>query len=352
MTVNLSDPSAEKSTVTPLCPVFGTCGGCAYQDISYEEELRVKLVKLKEQFAALELPEEVFSEVESSPEPYYYRHRLDITMKRRREEGILMGFQLANTKRMIEIDACPIGMQAVSDYLPQLKKEALEKFTEKYKTANLVIKTGDDGRVVWGGIGRRSLQMQPEDYLWTEIHGKRIYYSLDTFFQANLSILPKLMNVVETLAEFTKEMIFFDLYGGVGLFGIYFADKVSQVISIEESTTSSAVAKHNMHYHQLKSFEIYESKVEDVFPTLMKVYDFQRRVAMVDPPRKGLSETAIKTLTEAKGLTRLLYLSCSPESLARDLKVFIEKGWKVKQVVPFDFFPKTSHLETLVSLEP
>ncbi len=224
--------------------------------------------------------------------------------------------------------------------------------SEDYRTANLVVKSGDDGRIFWGGIGRKSLVLNDRDYLWTEIHGKRIHYSLDTFFQANLSILPLLMDRIGKLADWDRNTIFYDLYAGVGLFGVYFADCVGQVFMVEESRSSCELMQFNAAYHHLENAVICRDKVEEKLPSLLAVPAEARRVAIIDPPRKGLSEEAVKIISDEKILCQLFYLSCDPGALVRDLRALIAHGWRIEKVIPFDFFPKTKHLETLVLLRP
>lgn len=331
----------------PLCPIFGQCGGCQYQDLLYSDELFAKQASLeslfKQHLPALEVS---FDRIIASPREYGYRSRLDMKFIRTRDGRSLMGFSPTDRKFLLEVERCPIAMTAVSEFLPQLKQEAVAKWTPKYKNANLVVKTGDDGRVFWGGMGRRSLRLKPEDYLWTKIGGKKIFYSLESFFQANLSILPLLISKIQELNILNSETVFYDLYGGVGLFGVCFADRVKKVILVEDAVHSIELAKYNVEHHGLKNFDILPGRVDDV---LLSLSD-DHVVAMIDPPRAGLSAPVSEALAGTKDLRDILYLSCHPESLVRDLKIFIDKGWKVEKVMPFDFFPRTHHLETLVLL--
>lgn len=342
--------SIEKAE--PLCPVFGVCGGCSYQDISYAGELLIKGRKLRRLFADnFDLPEDVFQAIVPSPEAYHYRNRLDLTLCKLKG-NILIGFQPASSKRLVLVDSCPIARKEISEFIPKLQKEASAKLPVDYRRANLVVRTGDDGRVLWGGIGRRSLVLKEEDYLWTEVSGKRIFYALDTFFQANLAILPRLIETIRPLAHFDKETFFWDFYSGVGLFGICFADQVKGAVMIEESADSARLAHFNVKYHGLKNIEIREGKVERELPRKIEKFRGKRNVGFVDPPRKGLSAGALEVFAGQKKFESFFYLSCRPESLIRDLKAFWKRGWKIERVIPFDFFPRTSHLEVLVLLKP
>ena len=212
----LTSSTFETPREQPVCPVFGQCGGCRYQDIPYVEELKIKNEEIKNIFCArFDLPDGIFENICPSPNIYHYRHRLDLKLQRTRREEILMGFSSEKFKYTVPVEACPIAMKSISDFLPELKKQAVERLPEKYSVANLVVRTGDDGRVLWGGIGKRSLRLRAEDYLWTEVDGRKIFYSLETFFQANLSILPAIMAKIKSFALWDRATTFFDFYGGV-----------------------------------------------------------------------------------------------------------------------------------------
>ncbi len=340
-----------QSSCLPACPVFGSCGGCAYQHLSYPEELQLKqsqIQKLFENQLGLSAPHP--DPILASPKPYHYRHRLDVGIRKTKEDGFVFGFVNQEKKRLIPIDNCPIALSAVSDFLPELKRQAIEKFTADYRVASLVVKSDDTGRVRWGGIGRRSLRLNPSDYFYTEIRNRKIYYSLDTFFQANLSILPLLMDQIEALVSSHPKKGFLDLYGGVGLFSFALSHLFSKIILIENHPTSTELATYNQSIHSLPSFIIQNGRVEDLLPDLTDSINFSDWVAMIDPPRKGLEPSVIDTLTKAQSLQTLLYLSCNPETLVRDLKLFLKQNWRIERIVPFDFFPKTAHLEVLVKL--
>lgn len=261
-----------------------------------------------------------------------------------------MGFMLPGTQRLQEVTTCSIARKEINDFIPALKEEAVRKLPEDYKTANLVVRVGDEGKVFWGGIGRRSLRMKEEDYFWTVVKGRKIFYSLDTFFQANLSILEKIVARIEGLIEWQKDTVFLDLYSGVGLFGIALADRAKEVVMIEEVGDSVTLARFNVNFHKMDHVKISAGKVETHLPEVLKELAGKPCVALIDPPRAGLFPSVIETLNQAAGLKTLFYLSCSPESLARDLKGLTAGPWQVRKIMPFDFFPRTRHLETLVWL--
>jgi len=299
----------------------------------------------------LNLPHDVVDPIVPSPQPYHYRSRMDIRLLKTRSGEVLTGFSPVNRNRIVSADTCAIAMTPIADFLPALRVEARGKLPERYRNANLVVKTGDDGRIFWGGIGRRSLAMEEKDYLWTVVKGIKIFYSLDVFFQANLSILPLVIERVEQLGILDKDTVLFDLYGGVGLFGLCLYRHVKEVRLIEENKYAVKLAEHNMRFHGFDHFKILSGTVEDHLAGVLADSGL-KPVAIIDPPRQGLSEQVSRALAGARHLRHLLYLSCDPRSLARDLNIFQQDGWEITRIIPFDFFPKTHHLETLAVLRP
>jgi 23S rRNA (uracil1939-C5)-methyltransferase/tRNA (uracil-5-)-methyltransferase len=352
MTTEAPD-TKEISKIAPPCPVFGACGGCEYQDLSYEDELALKERRLHRLFdERLGLRDGFFDAIVASPLHYHYRNRIDLTLRRTRDGNYHLGFQREDTRKIVPVEACLIAREEISRAIPVLKGEAEAKLPPHYQNANLTVRTGDDRRVVWGGIGRRSLEMKEEDYFYVILGGRKIFYSLDTFFQANTAILPLLMDRLEEYGKFDRSTVFYDLYAGVGLFGIYFADRVARTVMVEENVPSLKLMKYNAEHHGLRNVAIREGKVERELAGLMEEPSEGTRVAIIDPPRRGLSDEVAQVLAEESRLETLFYLSCSPASLMRDLECFLRHGWNVRRVTPFDFFPRTRHLETLVMLEP
>ncbi len=337
---------------SPECPVYGQCGGCQYQHLPYADELALKEANVRVLLQAqMPLEEAVFQPVFPSPKTFHYRSRLDLKLTQRRNGAVHVGFSPAGRGPVIEIDTCPIAMKAIADFIPRLREEAAAKIPKDYRMANLTVRCGDAGQVRWGGIGRKSLMLEARDYFYTDILGRRIAYALDTFFQANLSILPGLVNFLREQDIWSKEALFLDLYGGVGLFGLCFNDLVSGVINIEENIHAVRLARFNTAANGLGNVVVQEGRVEALLPAILAEAKTDGNVVMVDPPRAGLSAEAL-ALLKSVGRTRyLVYLSCDPSSLALNLRELAAGGWQVKLVRPFDFFPRTRHLETLVILQ-
>ncbi len=297
------------------------------------------------------LEEGVFSPIAASPKVFHYRNRLDLKLIHRRNGDVHIGFSSAQRGPLIEVTACPIAMEQISDFIPRLRAEAAARIPKDYRMANLTVRCGDGAGVRWGGIGHNSLRLDARDYFFTDISGRRIYYALDAFFQANLSILPDLIGFLRAQLMWDKNAVFFDLYGGVGLFGLCVSDLVSRVVNIEENVHAVRLAKYNAVANAVNNVELIEGRMEDVLPGLAAKALPGAHVIMVDPPRAGLSDSAIALLNDLTQARYLVYLSCEPGSLAENLKDLGAGGWCVEMVKPFDLFPRTRHLETLVILK-
>jgi tRNA/tmRNA/rRNA uracil-C5-methylase (TrmA/RlmC/RlmD family) len=337
---------------TPACPLFGACGGCQYQNILYEEELVLKKNYLSQTLAKI-LPGADFNiePVIPSPRQYHYRSRLDIKFLKTRRKEYFLGFTPVEGRGVIEVPSCAIALQALCDFIPQLKAAAIRKLPDKYRQANLVVKTGDDQRVFFGGIGHRSLRLSEADYLWTEVEGQKIFYSLDSFFQANLSILPIVIKTMRGLGLFDKSTIFYDLYGGVGLFSVCLSKQVKEAIIIEENIYATRLADYNIRHNAIDNIRVMSGKLEDFIDALSVTTGGTRQTALIDPPRGGLSLKVSQYLSN-RPFHHLLYLSCNPETLARDLGILTSGRWKIQRIIPMDFFPRTRHLEVLTVLIP
>ncbi len=337
--------------LSAVCPVFGACGGCQYHHMDYADELALKEGKLKDVLReALSLEDHLFQPIVASPKIYHYRNRLDLKLINRRNGDVHVGFSPEDRGPVIEVEACPIAMDEISSFIPQLRREAAAAIPREYRMANLTVRCGEGAVVHWGGIGRKSLRLEARDYFYVDILARRVYYALDTFFQANLSILPPLIEFLRGQDIWAKDALFFDLYGGVGFFGVCVNDLVARVVNIEENVHAVRLAKYNVSANSLSNVEALEGRVEDVLPRLLAEALTGENIVMVDPPRAGLSPDAIVLLNGLERARYLVYLSCDPGNLAANLKDLVAGGWEVMRVRPFDFFPRTRHLETLVIL--
>lgn len=331
--------------VSPQCHYFGQCGGCQYQDLPYSEQLKKKENEITTLLQELISQQNfIIQKIIPSPLQYQYRHRLDLSARRRRYENWNLGFYSLQNQ-FINIQSCSIAMPKVNHLLKNLITQLPTDI--KHHRANITIKTDPQGQIHWGGIGKKSCLLQPKDYFYIDLNNIRIFYSLESFFQANLAILPLLSDFMNQ--EIQDGDILYDLYGGVGLFSFILHHKFKKIHLIETSFSSCQIAQHAINYNQLEKIKVFCQNIEEYFKsyTLKKE---KKQVAIIDPPRKGLSMETTLFLRDNLPVKKLYYLSCNPQTLVRDLALLTQKKWQIDWVQPFDFFPQTQHIETLVGL--
>ena len=148
--------------------------------------------------------------------------------------------------------------------------------------------------------------MKEEDYLWTVVKGRKIFFALDTFFQANLSILERIVGKIEGLIGWRNDTVFLDLYSGVGLFGIALADRAAEVIMIESVSDSVKLAHYNVRYHDLKQVKILEGQVETQLPEVLHELIGKPCVALIDPIERAVVPPSVAFFSSNTTLAPLL----------------------------------------------
>jgi tRNA/tmRNA/rRNA uracil-C5-methylase (TrmA/RlmC/RlmD family) len=342
-----------KAPVPSPCSFSDACGGCSYIEITYADELDIKQTLLRELFAKFDEAWGVQVEaVQSSPAEWGHRSKVTMQMRRWLDGQIFCGNSPFGQKSILEITDCCVARPEISSYFATLREEVAGMDLTKYRRACMVMRA-DERKLAWGGIGKGSLRQSFEDGFEFIHDGVKVGYSLQTFFQSNLAILPKLIDAMKVLLQLTERDTFYDLYGGVGLFALTVGQSCHRAIVVESNGDSIAWAQHNKKVNSRVSLRIVEGAVEDV---LDEVYQSSvtdgRHCAIIDPPRSGLHESVCCYLRDQNFLDSWIYLSCNPETQARDLKIICATGqWEVELIQPWDFFPKSYHVESLVLLK-
>lgn len=317
------EPSAHR--VTPGCRYAGVCGGCDWLHIRYEEQLRQKssiAAEALRRTGGIERPEPA---IEAS-EPWGARNRAQLHVA---GNGGL-GYMGAGSTRVVAVDACPIVVPALQGLFrgEASRPPGLERFT-----------------VFGAGSGSsRVLAVEGTDddrELAVTVVGRRIVFSVGCFFQSNLPALEKLLSwILAGIGGGTAA----DLYCGVGLFASFLSERFSRIICVESSAMSISFARRNVAG---TSHEFYPMSVEQWITTSASREALD--AAVVDPPRAGLGPEVRQWLAE-NGPPRLLYVSCNPVTLARDLAGLLAGGYVLDDLRLFDFYPQTSHIEAAAKL--
>ncbi len=342
--------------ITPKCCHFGSCGGCAYQDRLYDDQLKLKQACVEEAFSPFG-PIEIRPMI-SSPKPYHYRYMLSPSVKKRFGE-LRMGFMGRNRRDFIPIEACAIADERLNEYLPHALRR-LNELPEKrrFRTSQIVLRVGEEGEVV------TSLREDRGKVLEVTVDGKRFSYAISSFFQHNFSVLSLFVGAVRSCLGPTRTSVLLDLYCGVGLFAISLAGDFAEVVGIEEGYEAIEQAKRNALRNGVNNISFEKAKVEERLASLVaaaqgnvatvmkNITDGRCLQVIIDPPRAGLKPEVIRTLCDhSNRIERLVYVSCELIALKRDLEL-LQRSFVIQKVQPIDLFPQTAHLETIVLLAP
>jgi 23S rRNA (uracil1939-C5)-methyltransferase len=390
MVETVVEPSPHR--ISPACPYFARCGGCHYQHASYEQQLEIKKEILRESLrrtAKLELPFEI--EVHPSP-PWNYRNRSRLQVQL--TPTFAAGYFKLASHELLAVEECPISSPLINRGIAALWRSGRAgKVPEGVREVEFFANADDSQLLVdvrCAGAARRSaVRMWAEDFraALPEVAGvvafrepnpgdrkagaqeilitvgadnltyqtQRAAYrvSAGSFFQTNRHQIDPL---VEIVAKGQSGHLALDLYAGAGLFSTALACDFRHIVSVEMSQTSSADLSHNRSPNGQvvqATAERYLARPEDerrVWKDATIPDDPNKPdLVVVDPPRSGLGERVARSLA-GLGAPRMIYVSCDPATLARDLVILLGAGYRAEQVHLVDLFPQTYHLESVVHL--
>lgn len=322
----------------PVCALFGTCGGCQYQNLEYDVQLRWKQRQVAElllRMARIEFPVEP---VVASPEQYGYRSKITPHFHRPKDGEIgAIGFLRAGTRSaIVDVPRCEIAMPVLNDKLAALRAQVRSGAAQFKHGATLLLRAAD------GAVLTRADEPAVE-----VIDGVRLEFQAGDFFQNNPFILPTFVEHVVREARVGGARFLVDAYCGSGLFGLCAARHFEQVSGVEISETSVAKARHNAEINRLANCTFLAADARHIFSGISFAAD--ESVVVVDPPRAGCSGEFLDQLF-AFGPRSVVYVSCNPATQMRDLVRFTEVGYALRKVQPFDLFPQTRHLECVMTL--
>lgn len=331
---------ASPDRIEPKCPLYSRCGGCQYQHISYERQLKEKTQHVEELMQKLGDIEFPVALSHGSPQVYNYRSKITPHYNRPDREGSQpIGFlQYGRRNQIIDVEHCPIATDAINAALPDAREEARRSGGKKRR---------QNGGTLFMRHVLEGVVKDPQDIVSERVGEVTFQFKAGEFFQNNPYILPDLVEHVakEASAEGIRYLV--DAYCGVGLFALSTAKSFEQVAGIEISEPAVRWAQANCKISGIKNARFVIGKAEAIFNGLK--FPSEATAMVIDPPRKGCDESFRQQLLQYRP-QRLVYVSCDPATQARDLKDFIEGGYKITKVQPFDLFPHTRHIENVVSL--
>lgn len=391
--VKLVKPSEKR--VEPFCPVYDKCGGCSVQHMSYEEQLGFKTDTVRQSLKRIGGLENVqVHDAIGMENPFHYRNKVQYPVGTLGTD-IKIGFYEKASHNIIDSDVCDIQPQesnAIRDIVRDFfKTKGISIYDEKtgkgflrhvmvrkgFKTNEIMVvlvvngkkmpKSDELVKLLCGKyeniksivvnvntkntniiLGDKNTCIYGQEYISDYIGKYKFNISPLSFFQVNPTQTEVLYGKALEYAELTGNETVFDLYCGIGTISLFLSEKAKKVIGVEIVPDAIADAKKNAKLNGIENAEFLVGEAEKVIPQL---YDegIRADVVVVDPPRKGCEEVLLRTLVDMQP-QRIVYVSCNPSTLARDLKFLCENGFEVKEVQPVDMFPWTGHVETVVLL--
>ena len=341
----------------PACRYFGVCGGCSWQHVEYSEQLEAKR-KILEEIIRHRFPETRRLEIGMRPCPaeYGYRSRARIQV-RRSIQGLTLGFYRMRSHTVEQIDACPLLRPSLNNALAVLRERfdrnpppvgvreieiAASEDTQNWACSST--ESGADFKTASGGTtGEENRRLARKIQAFT--------YSVSpsAFFQANDFMIADLLSCVMSLVQEAAPGSALDLYGGVGLFSLPLARHAREVAVVESNPVAAGLCRANAAAAELTNIRVIQADAGEWLNSTIATPASGIDLVLLDPPRAGAGK-ALMELIPGIGATSVIYVSCDPQTLARDLAALCGHGYSIDFVEGLDLFPQTYHFETVVRL--
>jgi 23S rRNA (uracil1939-C5)-methyltransferase len=350
--VAVREPAPER--VAPRCPVFGVCGGCQLQHLAYDQQLAWKTARVADALRTAGLGDVAVAPAIGCADPWHYRNHMRFSVDRQGRPGLTA----RNSHTVLPLDACPIAHPLINRALATLADRPNPR-------PQLLVRCG-------AATGQALIQPEPDAAAHEVLAAAGLDLRADaleellnvpggqdgttrtatfrirpsSFFQINTAQANRMAELVLAALPRGTDATLVDAYCGVGTFAALLAPHVGRVLAIEES--ASAVRDARWNVRDAPNVEVIQAKTEAIVPALGERVDG----LVIDPPRAGCQRAVLDALC-ARRVPRVVYVSCEPSTLARDLAYLCgERGaYRVVSVRPLDMFPQTAHIETVVALE-
>lgn len=364
---NIIEPSPDR--IEPNCPVFKLCGGCQLQNLTYPAQLREKEHILKETMSRIGgMHDAPLEPIVSSPKEFGFRNKVTLSAWFYKGQWHL-GYNQKGSTRKVPIESCPISEEIVdktitkiSDVLsslgdPHFPLDKIHISSNGVKSQITLVpvhnRKGDTLKTLHRHLKRHeetenvSIAGIGETGFEFSILGNKFITTPSAFTQVNSSINELMINTVLEWAELNENTTVLDLYSGIGNFSIPLARASKEVLGVEISKNSVKLANKNAELNSVKNIVFQNASSEDAI-TILNDQEEKFDLVVLDPPREGAKEI-IDGLVKLDP-EKIIYVSCDPATLARDLKKLDVLGYKVVKIRPFDMFPQTFHIESITML--
>ena len=377
-----------KETIKSICPASGKCSGCQLGNLNYEEQLKLKQKKLNSLMYGICRPEKIVG----SPKMFRYRNKASAVFFEDKNKNIRWGIYQSVAGSVCACGGCMLQPEAAdkifNDIAALLKSFKIKLYDPKSKTgffrfarlrfnkdftqAMLILVTADGEfpkarsfvnavvkkhpeivsvvQNVYTGdavlmTGEKDTVLYGGGYVEDELCERRFRVSAQSFYQVNAAQTERLYSSAVELAELDTSTTFLDAYCGTGTVGIIAAKKAKRGIGVEINKSAVNDAEKNAALNLCENIKFYCGDAGEFLEKSGETFG----VVFTDPPRAGCSKKFLNSLCNS-GVKKVVYISCNPETLARDLRFLIKNGYSVDKLIPFDMFPQTSHIETVALL--
>ncbi|MBZ4668586.1 MAG: methyltransferase, TrmA family [Defluviitaleaceae bacterium] len=386
---------ASPLRVTPLCPHARRCGGCQIQHFDYQAQLDFKRKKVEDSIERIgKLTDVVVHPTLGMKEPFYYRNKAQFPVKMK-DGKVQIGFYAQRSHDIVDIPKCYI-QDPINDEIIKIMRNYIETYNvpvydeEKHKglIRHILTRVGFKTKefmvcIVINGkdiphkdqliaqltkipnmksivlnhntqktnviLGDTITTLWGQDYITDYIGDVKFEISPLSFFQVNPMQTKVLYEKALEYAKLNGDETVWDAYCGIGTISLFLAKKAKKVYGVEIVEAAIEDARRNAKINHIDNVEFFVGKAEEVIPALYEEKGIKADVIVVDPPRKGCDEVLLETMAKMEP-KRIVYVSCDPGTLARDLKILSEKGYKVEEAQSVDMFAHSVHVETVVRL--
>lgn len=383
--------------IEPDCPVFSKCGGCVWRHISYDEECRIKHQKVVDAVTRIGgIKDAAFAPIIKNDNIARYRNKAQFPIGTDKYGKVQIGFYAFHSHRIIDCEDCLLQPEIFSkvisvtrSFIEQSDNDIYDEKTGRGRLRHLYIRMGEvtnelmvcyvvngnglkqedllikmlreslpaltsviintnrhDTNVILGEKNRTAFG---SDYITDELCGLKFKISPFSFWQVNRSQAEKLYNKAKEYANLKSDEILLDLYCGTGTIGLTMAKECKTLVGVEIISDAINDAKENAAINSIKNARFICGDASAAAEQL-KNEGLKPDAVILDPPRKGCGEELVKTIFEMSP-SRVVYVSCDPATLARDLKYFEEYNYSVKEITPCDMFSRTAHVESVCLIE-
>ena len=378
------------------CPYFKKCGGCSYSEIPYSEQLEIKNSMIKKLLGQIAKEDGVKPEsVVGAEDPLYYRNKVHSVFARNKKGQIIRGIYRRDSHDVISVNGCLLEdkkadaiIEEIKRLLPSFKYRVFDEDNGTGWLRHVLVRSGNCGGkeeimiilvtadVAFPGknnfvkalrhsfpeittivqninrkrtsmvLGDRDIIVYGKGFIEDDRLGLRFRISPGSFFQINSEQTKKLYDMALECAGLNGSETVLDAYCGTGTIGMFMSRKADKVIGVELNPDAVRDARDNAKRNGINNIEFV---CADATRYMLEKASTHFDVLCMDPPRSGSTPEFIKAASDL-GIDRIVYVSCNPETLARDLKLFRKQGYRIKRLVPVDMFPLTDNCEAVCML--